>query len=462
MPLDEFRRSGYQVIDWIASYLNTVRDLDVQPTIQPGDLIDALPSKGPDDPEQMSDILADFRSLIVPALNHWNHPRFHAFFANSGTAPGILAEALAAAVNTNGMLWKSAPGHVELEQVVLAWLRQWLGLPVEFFGEILDTASTATMQAIAAARAQADPQVCTRGARPGMIVYCSEYAHSSVEKGALALGVGQDNVRKIGVDGEYRMLPDMLRAAVHSDREKGLLPFCVVSTVGTTAVSSIDPVAAIQQIAESEGLWHHIDAAYAGSAAILEEYRWMLEGAERADSLVMNPHKWLFTPVDCSVFYCRKPEALRRAFSLVPEYLRTEEDGRVVNFMDYGVALGRRFRALKLWFVMRYFGRKKIEALIRGHLQLAQELIAMIRADRNFEIVAPTPLSLVCFRYRGSDDDNRLLIARLNESGCAFLAGNVLDGQFMIRYAIGNIETTLDDVNLVWAKIADLAKELRA
>jgi aromatic-L-amino-acid decarboxylase len=457
MPPAEFRRSGQEVIDWIASYLANVGDLPVLPHVQPGDVIDALPRSAPDDPEPMDAILADFRSQIVPALTHWNHPRMHAFFANTASAPGILAEALAAAVNTNGMLWKSAPGHVELEQVVLSWLRQWLGLPAEFFGEIMDTASTSTMQAFAAARAQADPELRARGARQGMVVYASEHAHSSIEKGALSLGIGQDNVRKIGVDSEYRMVPELLKAAIASDRQKGLTPFCVVSTIGTTSVTSIDPVAAIQKIAEEERLWHHIDAAYGGPATILAENRWMIEGAERADSLVLNPHKWLFTPCDCSVFYCRKPEMLRRAFSLVPEYLRTDQDDRAVNFMDYGFALGRRFRALKLWFIMRYFGRKKIEEILRYHIALAHELADKVRADKRFEVVAPTTLSLVCFRYRGTDDENKQIIERLNASGLTFLAGNVLDGRFVIRYAIGNIATAREDVVAVWEKIQEAA-----
>jgi aromatic-L-amino-acid decarboxylase len=253
------------------------------------------------------------------------------------------------------------------------------------------------------------------------------------------------------------MVPALLRAAIISDRQNALTPFCVVSTVGTTSVTSIDPVAAIQRIAEEECLWHHIDAAYGGPAAILAENRWMLEGAERADSLVLNPHKWLFTPVDCSVFYCRKPEMLRRAFSLVPEYLRTEQDDRAVNFMDYGFALGRRFRALKLWFIMRYFGRKKIEEILRYHIALAHELADAVRADKRFEVVAPTTLSLVCFRYRGTDDENKAIIERLNASGLTFLAGNVLDGRFVIRYAIGNIATTREDVAAVWEKIQEVA-----
>jgi len=457
MPPAEFQRTGYEVVDWIASYLANVGDLPVLPDVQPGDVIDALPRSAPDDPEPMERILADFQSQIVPALSHWNHPRFHAFFANTASAPGILAEALAAAVNTNGMLWKSSPGHVELEQVVLSWLRQWIGLPPEFFGEIMDTASTSTMQAIAAARAQADPELRARGARQGMVVYASEHAHSSIEKGALSLGIGQDNVRKIGVDSEYRMVPELLKAAIATDRQNGLTPFCVVSTIGTTSVTSIDPVAAVQRIAEGECLWHHIDAAYGGPATILAENRWMMEGAERADSLVLNPHKWLFTPCDCSVFYCRKPEMLRRAFSLVPEYLRTDQDDRAVNFMDYGFALGRRFRALKLWFIMRYFGRKKIEEILRYHIALAQELSNAVRADRRFEVVAPTTLSLVCFRYRGTDDENKQIIERLNASGLTFLAGNVLDGRFVIRYAIGNIATAREDVVAVWEKIQEAA-----
>ncbi|MBI5280778.1 MAG: amino acid decarboxylase, partial [Candidatus Solibacter usitatus] len=373
---------------------------------------------------------------------------------------GILGEMLAAAVNVNGMLWQSCPAAVEVEQVVMGWLRQWLGLPEGFFGMIHDTASSSTLHAIGAARAAADPGLRELGGAPGLVLYTSAHAHSSVEKGALALGLGQENVRKIGVDSEYRMSPALLEAAIGKDREAGKRPFCVVSTVGTTSVTSVDPVAQIQDVAEREGLWHHVDAAYGGGAAMLDENRWMLAGAERADSLVFNPHKWLFTPIDCSAFFCRRPEALKLAYSLTPPYLASRQNPRAVNLMDYRIPLGSRFRALKLWFVMRSFGRDKVCAVIRSHIAWARELAAAIEADRRFEVVAPVPMSLVCFRFRGTDDDNRRLLERLNESGAAFSSGNVLDGRFVLRIAIGNLGTTREDVFMTWEKIRELAEGL--
>lgn len=459
MSADEFRRHGHEVVDWIADYLAGNRSLPVMPQVKPGALEDALPAAAPEEGEPMERILAGFRELVLPAVNHWNHPRFHAYFSVSASGPGILGEMLAAALNTNGMLWVSSPANTELEMVVMRWLRQWIGLPEEFFGMIHDTASVSTMHAIAAARVAAGDDVREQGARPDLVVYTSEHAHSSVEKGALALGMGRNQVHKIAADAAFRMRAGLLEEAIRADRAAGLRPCCVVSTVGTTAVTSIDPVAEVQQIAGREGLWHHIDAAYGGPAAILPEMRWMLEGAERADSLVVNPHKWLFTPIDLSAFYCRRPDVLREAFSLVPSYLRTSQDLRAVNLMDYGVPLGRRFRALKLWFVMRWFGRRKVEEILRAHLTWTRELVAEIEADERFEICAPAPLSLVCFRLRGSDEANRRIVEQVNASGLAFLAGNTLGGRFMLRLAIGHVRTTRDDVWAVWERIRALADE---
>ena len=347
MSPEEFRRFAHESVDWIADYLSHPERYPVLPRIEPGQLADALPASGPDLGEPMDRLLEDFRRLVVPAITHWNHPGFMAYFANTAPGPGIIAELLAAALNANAMLWKTSPAATELEQVVLDWLRQWMGLPDGVFGIIYDTASTSSMHAIAAAREMADPEARTLGASRGLTLYCSEEAHSSIEKGAIAIGVGQQYVRKIPVDEEFRMRPAALEAAVEADIAAGLRPFCVVATVGTTSTTSIDPVPAIADIAARHRLWLHVDAAYAGSAAIVPEFRHILNGAERADSLVVNPHKWFFTPFDLSAFYTRRPDILRRAFSLVPEYLRTAQDGRAVNYMDYGVPLGRRFRALK-------------------------------------------------------------------------------------------------------------------
>ena len=444
----------------MADYLENIRDYRVLPEMKPGDLVDRLPAEAPERGEPMEEILKDFERSIVPAVTHWNHPRFLAYFAVSGSQPGILGEMLAAALNVNGMLWKSCPAVTELEQVTLGWLRQWLGLPPEFFGIIYDTASISSMHAIAAAREMADPDARSRGSRGDLVMYTSEQAHSSIEKGGIALGIGQDNVRKIPTDDAFRMRADLLREAMEADRRAGRKPFCVVPTVGTTSTSSIDPVPAIADVAEQYGAWLHVDAAYGGSAAVVPELRGILDGASRAHSIVVNPHKWLFTPIDLSVFYTSRPDILRRAFSLVPEYLKTAEDPRAVNFMDYGVQLGRRFRALKLWFVMRHFGHEGIAEIIRSHIRYAQKLANLIRAHPDFEVAAPTPFSLVCFRYRGSDDQNRALLEALNASGKAFLSHTSLNGKFVLRLSIGNIQTQWEDVEAVWSEVQQAAQAL--
>jgi aromatic-L-amino-acid decarboxylase len=453
MPAAEFEQFGREVVDWISRYLEHTREYPVAPAIAPGELLDALPAAGPEEGEGMAAILADFERQVVPALNHWNHPRFHGYFSVSASAPGILAEALAAALNTNGMLWKSCPAAVELEQAVLGWLRGWLGLPDTFFGEIFDTASLSTLHAAAAARVALDPGVRERGAAPDMVLYCSEHAHSSVEKAAMSLGMGLANVRKIAVDERFRLRPEALEAAIQADRAAGLRPCIAVSTVGTTSVASIDPVPAVSAIAARHGLWHHVDGAYAGPAALSEEHRHILDGAAQADSLVVNPHKWLFTPIDCSVFYCRRPEVLRASFSLVPEYLRSAEDPRAVNLMEYGIALGRRFRALKLWFVMRYFGRRRIAEILRAHIAWANEFAGWVEADPRFELAAPVSLSLVCFRLREGDEATRALMDAVNAGGYAFLSGNLLNGRFVIRFAVGNLGTSRADIAGLWERL---------
>jgi aromatic-L-amino-acid decarboxylase len=453
MSPEEFRRFAHESVDWIADYLSHPEQYPVLPKIEPRQLIETLPASGPEQGEPMDRLLKDFERLIVPAITHWNHPGFMAYFANTAPGPGIIAELLAAALNANAMLWKTSPAATELEQVVLDWLREWMGLPAGLFGIIYDTASTSSMHAIAAAREMADPEARPLGATRGLTLYCSEEAHSSIEKGAIAIGIGQQHVRKIPVDAEFRMRPEALAARIEADVAAGLRPFCVVATVGTTSTTSIDPVPAIADIAARYGLWLHVDAAYAGSAAIVPEFRHILNGAERADSLVVNPHKWFFTPFDLSAFFTRRPDILRRAFSLSPEYLRTTEDGRAVNFMDYGVPLGRRFRALKLWFVMRYFGREKLADVIRKQIGWAQELAAGVDADARFERVAPAPLSVVCFRYKGTDGDNRQLLEAVNASGEFFLSHTVLRGRYTLHLAIGNMGTTRDHVMRAWEMV---------
>ncbi len=458
--LEEFRRAAHQAVDWIAAYLEDPRRYPVLPRIRPGELMEALPAAGPETGESYQTILSDFERLVLPAVTHWNHPGFLAYFACTGSPPAVIAEMLAAALNTNGIHWLTSPAVVELEQVALGWLRQWLGLPEEFFGEIFDTASVSSLHAIAAAREMADPEAREAGARPGLTLYCSEQAHSSIEKGALALGIGRRHVRKIPVDEEFRLRPEALEQALRQDRAAGLRPFCLVATAGTTSTTSVDPLDAAADIAARYGLWLHVDAAYAGPAAILPEKRPLFAGWERADSIVVNAHKWLFTPLDLSAFYTRRPEILRRAFCLTPEYLRTAEDPRAVNLMDYGVPLGRRFRALKLWFVLRRMGRQGVIEALRSHIAWAQELAAWIEADPRFQRVAPVPFSVVCFRLRGDDERNRRLLERVNAGGKFFLSHTELGGRYVLRLAIGNLGTTREDVRRAWEAVRRAADEL--
>ena len=459
MSPDEFRASGHQVVDWIADYLRDIRDLPVLPDVQPGALTDRLPSAGPEQGESMDAILADFRNLIVPGMTHWNHPRFFGYFSISASGPGILGEMLAAALNVNHMLWKTSPAATELEQITLGWIRQWLGLPDDFFGIIHDTASTGSLHAILAARELASPEVRLSGEQPPLVLYASEHAHSSIDRGALAAGIGLQNIRHVPSDDEFRMRQDALAGMIEEDLAAGRKPFCDVATVGTTSTTSVDSITEIGAIARRHNLWFHVDAAYAGSAALLEEHRHILNGAAQADSLVVNPHKWLFTPVDLSILYTRRPDVMRRMLSLeeTPPYLDAAEQDRAVNLSEYSLALGRRFRSLKLWFVLRYFGREGITRILRAHLKLARDLEQWIAADSRFELAAPVVFSLVCFRFRGSDRDNRELLDRINASGRAFLSGTTLHGRFVLRLAIGNVATTVDDVRQTWEWIRSLS-----
>jgi aromatic-L-amino-acid decarboxylase len=456
MTSEEFRRYGHQAVDWVADFLAHPERYPVLAAVEPGQLTRALPSCGPEQGEPMECILADFRRLIVPAMTHWNHPGFMAYFANSATPEGIIGEMLAAALNGNGMLWTTSPAVTELEQVSLRWLRQWTGLPEDWFGLIYDTASTGSMHAIAAAREMADPEARVRGAAPGLVVYTSEQAHSSIEKGAIAVGIGQQNVRKIAVDAEWRMRPDLLREAIARDLAAGLKPCCVSATVGTTVTTSVDPVAEIADISAQHGLWLHVDAAYAGAAGVAPEFRWALEGCDRADSFVTNPHKWMLTPMDCSLFYTRRPEILRRAFSLIPEYLKTEQDPCVVNLMDYGVPLGRRFRALKLWFVLRSYGREGVAHMIREHVRLAREFANRVEADPRFELAAPARFSVVNFRYKGTDAENRRILERVNASGGIYISGTMLGGRFTLHLAVGNYQTGEEQIERAWELVSGM------
>ena len=468
MNADEFRRYGHELIDWIADYFEHIEDLPVLAQIEPGDLKAQLPASPPQSGEPMEQILRDVDRLIVPALTNWSHPSFFAYFATSTSAPGIFGELLSAAFDNKAMLWRTSPASTELEEVTLDWLRQMMGLDAGFTGIIYDTASVSSMHAIAAAREGVELRIREEGMSgrtdlPLLRVYASEQAHSSIDKGIITLGLGQRALRKIPTDSEFRMDTQALAAAIDEDKRAGYLPFCIVATVGTTSTSSIDPVAAIIPIGEQHAMWLHVDAAYAGSAAVVPELRHVLSGCERADSVAVNPHKWLFTPFDLSVLYCRHLDLLRRAFSLVPEYLRTPEQEQVRSGSDYGVQLGRRFRALKLWMIIRYFGHEGLAARIREHCRLAKLFASWIEENNDWELMAPLPFALVCFRacpelegiapaMREARLDvlNEAIMHGVNATGKALLSHTKLNDKITLRLSIGNIRTTEKHVREVW------------
>jgi aromatic-L-amino-acid decarboxylase len=464
----EFRKHGHAVIDWIADYLEKPDRWPVLPGVRPGEVRDSLPQSPPLRGEQMDTILEDFQRLIVPAITHWNHPAFMAYFANSSTGAGVLGEALTAALNVNAMLWRTSPAATELELLTLDWLRQMLGLPAEFFGTIADTASSNTLYALAAAR-ELYPELRIReqgmAARedlPRVLIYCSEEAHSSVDKAVMTLGFGQSALRKIRTDGRLRMDANVLAETVESDRKSGAVPLAVVATVGTTSTTAIDPVPVIAGICEREKMWLHVDASYGGTAAILPEMRYVLDGCDRADSLVVNPHKWLFTPMDCSVLYTRRPDLLKRAFQHIPDYLVVSDGRDAINLMDYGVALGRRFRALKLWFVIRHFGVEGLRSLIREHIRIARQLSEWIDADRELERMADVDFSTVIFRHRPPgladeklDEHNVRILEAVNGTREVYLSHTRVRGRYSLRIAIGNIHTTEAHVRRAF----DLVKE---
>ena len=468
MSAEEFRRFGHELIDWISDYFQRIEDLPVLSQISPGDLKAQLPSSAPERGESMAQIIADVDRLIVPALTNWSHPSFFAYFATSTSAPGIFGELLSAAFDNKAMLWRTSPASTELEEVALDWLRQMMGLDAGYSGIIYDTASVSSMHAIAAAREGVERQIREEGMSgrtdlPLLRVYISEQAHSSIEKGVITLGLGQRGLRKIPTDSEFRMNARALAEAIDEDKSQGMVPFCIVATVGTTSTSSIDPVKEIIPICEKHAMWLHVDAAYAGSAAVVPELRYILDGCERADSVAVNPHKWLFTPFDLSVLYCRHMDLLRRAFSLVPEYLRTPEQEQVRSGSDYGIQLGRRFRALKLWMIIRYFGQEGLASRIRDHCRLAKLFSSWVEESPDWEMMAPVPLSLVCFRACPEVDIpdeksrnerwdalNEEIMHAVNSTGKAFLSHTRLNDKLTLRLSIGNIRTAERHVRQVW------------
>ncbi|MGK9476868.1 pyridoxal phosphate-dependent decarboxylase family protein [Melioribacter sp. OK-6-Me] len=448
MTPDEFSKAGKEVIQWAARYFENIENYRVLPDIKPGEIEKLIPNKPPELGEDFETILSDIDRIVLPGITHWQHPKFMAYFASTSSGPGILADIISSTLNSNGMVWKSSPALTEVEHKVLDWYRSMLGFPDGYKGIIYDTASISSFHGIAAAREYKLPESRNKGmsSLPALRLYCSEQAHSSIDKAAIALGIGLEGVRKIKVDSEFKMIPGELKKAIEEDIKNGYSPFCVVATIGTTSTTSVDPVDEISEICKDYNLWLHVDAAYAGVTSMLPEMKKYFKGIENADSIVTNPHKWLFVPIDLSVFYTRRPDILKRAFSLVPEYLKTDADSEVENLMDYGIQLGRRFRALKLWFVIRYFGVEGLREILRKHIRLAHSFADWIKESSDFELLAPVPFSTVCFRAvppgmeeKVLNEFNKLLLGKINSTGELFLTHTVLNGKFTIRLVVSGI-----------------------
>jgi len=473
MPSEEFRKSGHQLVDWIADYLNDIEKYPPLSQVNPGDISKRIPNTPPQKGEEIGKVLSDIDKILMDGITHWNHPGFMAYFNSTSSGPGILAELLTAGLGINGMLWKTSPSFTELEKAMMNWFRQMVGLPKNYWGIIYDTASTSSMHAIASAREQLNLGFREKGMAgrkdvPRLRLYCSEHTHSSIEKGALTVGIGLEGIRKIPVNDRFEMIPEKLSGAITEDLKNGWKPFCVVATVGTTSSTSIDPVDEIAAICKKNKLWLHIDAAYAGVTAMIPEMKWITKGWESTDSIVINPHKWMFTPMDLSVYFTRKPEILKQAFSLVPEYLKTKQDDEVENLMDYGIQLGRRFRSLKLWFIIRYFGVEGLAARIKQHIELAKEFGNWIEKEKDFELMAPVPFSTVCFRVnpgnRTEDQLNQLnekLLDKINSSGKLFISHTKLNSKYVIRITIGSIRHERIHISEAWEFIKESFMKLK-
>ncbi|HET8650151.1 MAG TPA: pyridoxal-dependent decarboxylase, partial [Gemmatimonadales bacterium] len=475
MDSELFRAHAHEVADWLADYLRDVGRRPVLPPVAPGQIRSQLPADPPASGEPFEQLLADFDQLILPGITHWQHPGWFGYFPANASPPSILAEMLTAGLAAQCMSWQTSPAATELEQHVMGWLRDLLGLPADFTGVIQDTASTSTLVALLTARERAtDFAAGVRGlddtAAPPLTVYTSAEAHSSVAKGVKLAGFGLDRLRSIETDQDYAVRPDRLAQALEYDRRAGFKPACVVATVGTTSSTALDPLRPIGELCREYGAWFHVDASYAGSAAVLPDFRWILDGVELADSFVVNPHKWLLVNFDCSAYFVRDVDALLHTFQASPEYLRTARDAEVVNFRDWGIQLGRRFRALKLWFVIRSYGVDGLRAMVRRHIELAAEFRRWVDASPEFEAMAPTPLALVCFRWHpvGVDDGaaldelNRRVLAAINATGSVFLTHTLLGGRYVLRLAVGQWQTTEADVSRAWRVIQQAAAELAA
>jgi len=470
MNTDEFRRHAHAFVDWMADYLARVETFPVRAQVAPGQVASALPPSPPEQGEPMESIFADFIATILPGITHWQHPSFFAYFPANSSPPSVLAEMLTATLGAQCMLWQTSPAATELETRVLDWLRQMVGLPEGFTGVIQDSASSAILCALLTAREHATGWRANEdglGAMGPLTVYCSSETHSATEKDVKIIGLGRRNLRKVPVDDAFAMRPDLLEEAILADRAGGAHPICVIATLGTTGVGAVDPLRAIGEVCRRHGLWLHVDAAWAGSALVLPEHRVLLDGIEHADSFVFNPHKWMFTNFDCSAHFVRDPEALVRTLEILPAFLKTREHKQVIDYRDWSVPLGRRFRALKLWFVIRSYGVEQLRRMIGAHIDLAKELAQWIETADDFELLAPRSLALVNLRYRPSgvegpelDRLNERLLERLNDSGTLYLTPNRVRGAYSIRFSIGQTQTAHRHVEAAWQTIQATARAL--
>lgn len=477
MPKEDFRKFGYEIVDWIADYYEKIETFPVLSQNQPNDLKNALPKSAPQTGEDFADVLKDVDELILPAVTHWNHPNFHGLFSTSTSSIGLFGDMFASAFDMKAMLWRTSPASTELEPVVLDWLRQMMNLPEDFSGVIYDTASISTLHAIAMAREKLNLGIRENGMSgrtdlPLLRVYCSEHTHNSIDKAVILLGLGQKSLVKIPTNERFEMDIERLREAIQEDKMRGHLPVCVIPTVGTTSTSSVDNVERIADICERNDLWLHVDTAYAGSAAIVPEFQHYFKGMERADSIVTNPHKWLFTPFDLSILYVKDLDLLKQTFSLVAEYLKVSET--VTNQMDYGIQLGRRFRSLKLWFVMRYFGQEGLIERLREHCRLARLFANWVDDSPDFQMLAPVPFALVCFRAHpvarqwisvevmenSLNTLNEKLMNEINASGEAYLSHTKLNGKFALRLSVGSIRVEERHLRKVWDLLNEKVNKL--
>lgn len=470
MSPEEFRHNAYQLVDWMAGYMENVEKYPVKSKVKPGDIFKKIPEKAPANPEPFNNFMDDLEEIIMPGISHWQSPNFYAYFPANTSPPSILAEMIIATIGAQCMIWETSPAAAELEERMMIWLRDLIGLPSDFEGVIQDTASTATLAAILTAREKTTGfSINEEGAaKAGTLrVYCSDQTHSSVEKAVRISGIGRKNLVKIPVRDDFSMDPEKLDAAIRSDIENGFKPCCVVATIGTTGTTSVDPLKAIGTICRKNDIWLHVDAAMGGTALILPEFQWMGEGKELCDSFVFNPHKWMFTNFDCSAFFTRHPETLIRTFEILPEYLKTRTRGQVNDYRDWGIPLGRRFRALKLWSVIRMYGVNGLQEKIRYHVKLASDLAENIREEHDFEILAPVVINVVCFRFKPSgktamelNEINERLHHRLNDSGKLYLSHTMLNGIYTLRMVTGQTNVKQEHVEEAWAFIKNTARSI--